>query len=246
MKTFQQTQLDFARYLRAPDEHPLPAAMDAQRMEIYRNLVFNNIENLVVSVFPVLRSVLSDQQWNDLVRQFIRDYRCQTPYFLEISEEFLRFITHTPQLLVDYPFAAELAHYEWVELALDVSESQLPESIPVPNDIFAATFFVSPLAVALHYQYPVHKISPQFKTTIREPVELVIYRNRADKVRFMIINTLTSRLLYLMHVNAGVCLRELLSIITDELQHPDPMQLTSEAGVLVKALCELDVVSPVT
>ncbi|UUA73368.1 DNA-binding domain-containing protein [Cellvibrio sp. QJXJ] len=61
MKSFQQTQMDFARYLRAPDEYAIPAAMEARRMEIYRDLIYNNIENLVAGVFPVLRSLLNDE-----------------------------------------------------------------------------------------------------------------------------------------------------------------------------------------
>jgi hypothetical protein len=241
MKKFQQAQIDFAKYLRAPDEQPIPTGMDARRMDIYCDLIYNNIENLIAGVFPVLRSVLSDEQWHGLVRQFIKNHRCQTPYFLEISEEFLQFITQYSVLLSELPFIAELAHYEWVELALDISEAQLPALISTPNDIFAATFCVSPLAVALHYQYPVHKISPQFKTTTPDDVALVVYRNRADQVRFMTVNPLTSRLLYLMHANTGTCLGELLSVIAEELQHPHPEQLKSEAESLVKALCELDV-----
>ena len=245
MKSFQQTQMDFARYLRAPDEYAIPAAMEARRMEIYRDLIYNNIENLVAGVFPVLRSLLNDEQWHGLVRQFIQHHRCQTPYFLEISEEFLQFLAQSAHLFPELPFICELAHYEWVELALHISEAQLPEYKLATNDIFAASFCVSPLAIALHYQYPVHKISPRFKPILPEPVDLVVYRNSSDKVCFMAVNPMTLRLLYLMQVNQGSSLSELLTIIAGELSHPHPEQFTSDAGSLVKELCELGVVHPV-
>lgn len=244
MKSFQQTQLDFARYLRAPDEHPIPAAMEVRRMEIYRDLIFSNIENLLAGVFPVLRSILSDQQWHAVIRRFIQFHRCQTPYFLEISEEFLQFIVQEKALLAELPFVAELAHYEWVELALEISEAQLPDISRLPHDIFAASFCLSPLSVVLRYQYPVHKISPQFNVTTSAPVELVVYRNRADKVCFMAVNPLTSRLLYLIETKPDSNLSVHLAIISEELQHPHPKQLHFHAELLVKALCELDVLHP--
>lgn len=241
LKSFQQTQLDFAHYLRSPDEHAVPAGMEARRMHIYRDLIYNNIENLVAGVFPVLRSLLSDEQWHGLMRQFIQQHRCQTPYFLEISEEFLQFLMPRAHLFPELPFICELAHYEWVELALEISEAQPPEIKLIPNDIFAASLSLSPLAIALHYQYPVHKISPRFKPTLAEPANLVVYRNIADKVCFMAVNQVTLRLLYLMQIKAGSSLNELLSTIAGELDIA-PEQLRSNAESLVKELCELGVV----
>ena len=246
MKSFQNIQLEFTRYLRSPGETPMPGGIAPRRMEIYRDLIYNNIESLVVSVFPVLRSVLGDQQWHALVRQFIQEHACQTPYFLEISEEFLAFLSRSPALLAEYPFAIELAHYEWIELALDVSTDELPESAFAPQTITETTFFLSPLAVVLHYQYPVHKISSGYKPLAPDPASLVVYRNRDDKVQFIEINSVTSRLLFLMHQHADLCLNECIKIIIQELQHPNPSQLSAEASSLVMELCALGVLFPKT
>lgn len=244
MNRFQQTQLDFTRYLRAPAEQPLPVGVEQRRMEIYRDLIYNNIENLIAGVFPVLRSLVADSQWHCLMREFIKQHRCQTPYFLEISEEFLQFLVKSRYLDKDFPFTCELAHYEWIELALDTSEAALPSYQKLPNDILAATFSLSPLAVALHYQYPVHRISRQFKPLVTDPVNLVVYRNRDDKVCFMEVNSLTQRLLYLMQVNPASALGELLNRIAAELCHDQPSVLEGEAKALVAGLCELGVIYP--
>lgn len=244
MNSFQQTQLDFTRYLRAPDEQPLPVGVEQRRMEIYRDLIYNNIENLIVGVFPVLRSLVADSQWHCLIREFIKQHRCQTPYFLEISEEFLQFLVKSRYLDKDFPFTCELAHYEWIELALDTSEAELPSYQKLPNDILAATFSLSPLAVTLHYQYPVHRISRQFKPLVADPVNLVVYRNRDDKVCFMEVNSLTQRLLYLMQINPASALGELLNRIAAELCHDQPSVLEGEAKALVAGLCELGVIYP--
>ena len=244
MKSFQETQLAFARHVRAPGLYPAPAAIDDRRMGIYRELVYNNIENFIANVFPVIRSILSDEHWHLLIRDFIHQHRCQTPYFLEISEEFLHYLMQERGLRDSDPaFLLELAHYEWIELALDVSEAHIPPASSYPIDLPASKARVSPLVVCLGYQYPVHKISPHYQPPVVEPTQLVVYRNRDDKVCFMVANPLTLRLLYLLQTNIQQSLDDHLQIIATELQHQNPGILVGEAHVLIEELFNLDIIS---
>ena len=75
----------------------------------------------------------------------------------------------------DPPFMLELAHYEWVELALDVSDAQVPAQ------------GWSPLAWPLAYQWPVQRIGVDYQplTPPAEPTCLLVWRDAQDKVRFM-------------------------------------------------------------
>ncbi len=59
----------------------------------------------------------------------------------------------------DPPYLAELAHYEWVELALTLRDAEsLPtQSLPAVN-LFQRSLQLSPLAWPLSYHYPVHRI----------------------------------------------------------------------------------------
>ena len=132
------------------------------------------------------------------MRAFIDGHRCHTPYFLEISQEFVRFLLERscphPD---DPPFIAELAHYEWVELALTVAEDDIPPE--AGGDPMSSPLTLSPLAWPLAYSYPVHQIGVDFRPT--EPgdtVYLVVYRDRADAVQFMALNAATARLLELV------------------------------------------------
>lgn len=195
--SFQQTQLQFTRYLRDPGNQ-LPLALPAERMQIYVELVYNNIENFLASAFPVLRSVVPDEKWHSLVRNFIRDHSAQTPYFLEISQEFLSYLLQNPHpLQKDFPFLSALAHYEWVDLVLDIADDDLPDETTFPVDLALSVIHVSPLSSVLAYPWPVHKISPEFLPI--EPVDthLLVYRNRQDKVKFMELTATSSRFLQL-------------------------------------------------
>lgn len=244
MNSFQETQLAFARHLRAPDLYPAPAEMDDQRMGIYRELIYNNIESFIANVFPVLRSLLSDGHWHLMVRDFIHRHRCQTPYFLEISEEFLQYLMQERSLCEGDPaFLLELAHYEWIELALDVNEAIIPAISAYPTELLLSKPRVSPLAICLSYQYPVHNISLRNQPSVPELTQLVVYRNREDKVRFMAANAMTLRLLYLLQTNTQANLGDQLHLIATELQHNQPEILFSEAQTLINELFKLDIIS---
>ena len=119
------SQLEMAAYLRNPEKASAPRGVEERRLKIYRNLIYSNIEGFISGGFPVLRSLYNAEQWEELVRMFMEGHRCKSPYFLEISQEFINFLMseHTSRDC-DPPFLAELAHYEWVELALESFSSQ--------------------------------------------------------------------------------------------------------------------------
>ena len=214
----QASQLSMARYLRNPGQYPPPAGIEPRRLRIYERLVYNNIEGFISGGFPVLRTLYEDAAWHALVRAFIDQHRCHTPYFLEISQEFLHFLMHDyPLQADDPPFIAELAHYEWVELALDISEEVLPAPVAL-GDILAAPLQLSPLAWLLSYRYPVHRIGPAFRPTeAAAPTYLVVYRDRGDKVGFIELNAATARLLELIRDNAGATAGALLAALAEEM-----------------------------
>ena len=214
----RDAQFEMANFLRNPETNPAPPGVEARRLKIYQDLVYNNIESFISNGFPVLRSLYRDSEWHALVHRFIDGHRCHTPYFLEISQEFLRFLTQEYQPTdFDPPFIAELAHYEWVELALDVSQESLDGLAPLDDPLLEIPA-LSPLAWVLSYQFPVHKIGQGFQPTeALEPTFLAVYRNREDNVRFMELNPATARLLELIRDNTDATGAMLLSRLAQEL-----------------------------
>lgn len=129
MASFIETQKILADHLRDPVANSAPANIEDRRLNIYRDLIFKNIESFISGGFPILRSLYSEDDWHQLVRSFIRTHHSDSPYFLEVSQEFLRYLQEEHQRTDSDPaFMLELAHYEWVELALDVSEESIPRS----------------------------------------------------------------------------------------------------------------------
>jgi uncharacterized protein len=197
LPAFLATQLAFAAHVRNPDVYPRPTDVEPRRMQIYVDLFYNNIEALLASVFPVAKAVLEGERWRPLVRDFVHRHPSETPYFLEISQEFLTFLADTQPPGLP-PFLLELCHYEWVELALSVAEEEIPEEgVDPAGDVLRGVPVVSPLIWKLAYHFPVHQIGPEFQPHEpgRRPTQLVVYRRRDDSVGFMEVSTLTMALL---------------------------------------------------
>lgn len=244
----RRTQLEFAAHIRDPQHAPAPHGIEDRRMAIYRELFFNNVRDLLGRSFPVLRTLLGPAGWEALVRDWLVRHRAQTPLFLELPREFLAYLQEEREPRVDDPpFMTELAHYEWVELALSIDERE-PElpGVDEAGDLLAGRPVLSPLAWSLAYAWPVHRISPEFRPTEppAEPTRLVVYRDRRDRVGFLEINLVTARLLELL---AGDAMprptgRECLLGIAAELGHPAPDVVVTAGIALLADLRARDVV----
>ena len=223
--SFKNLQYQFASHLRNPAEMPAPCGIEDRRMQIYRDLFYNNVEGFISNGFPVLRSLISDEKWHRMVRSFFSEYRCQTPYFLEISQEFLSYLQDSRQPEQDdHPFMLELAHYEWIELAADTDVDEIPSTgFNAEGNLMQGRPLVSPLAYVLSYQYPVHQISVDFIPSEPPVVAtfLIVYRDKDDEVRFMEINGVTARLLMMLEDNPLFTGADAVRAVAAELPHLD-------------------------
>ncbi|HTO78375.1 MAG TPA: putative DNA-binding domain-containing protein [Methylocystis sp.] len=218
LRPFQRLRQAFAAAIRDPQGHAGPDAAPQERLQIYRQLAFNNVESFLATGFPVVKAVLGDAR-PALICDFLRRRRCQTPYLFELGEEFLAYLQDERGLNKDDPpFLIELAHYEWVELALLIDEASPPEENPeLVEEPLAHTICLSELASPLAYRFPVHRVSPDFLPAAppAEPTFLLVYRDRSDEVNFLEIGAGAYRLLDALQqagpIEAGVILSKTAS-----------------------------------
>lgn len=213
----------FAAHIRDPDRHPPPTGVDPRRMQVYRDLFFNNVSRLLAGNFPVIRRIRGDA-WPAMVRRFYRDHGCRTPLFPEIPREFLRWLEDSDG---HEPWLAELAHYEWVELALQVSEATVDDvahdRLDAPGlDVAAALLdgrpLLSPLAWPLAYAWPVQRIGPDFLPDVppAAPTLLLLHRGEDGRVRFHAPSPLAWRLLQRLDEAGGLSGRAQLEALAAE------------------------------
>jgi len=243
---FQKKQLAFAAHIRDPEHVPAPEGVEDRRMAIYRELFFNNLRNLLSNMFPVLNKLHVKENWEQLIRLFMQHHRADTPYFLKLPEEFLNFLQNEYEFQDnDFPFLIELAHYEYMELALSISEADNDLSGVDPDgDLLAAIPVKSELAWVYAYQYPVHRISVDNIPTepAEQPVFLAVYRRENDKVGFLELNPVTARLLEAIAQNEEQLTGEtLLRELAEEINYADVDALIEHGAEALNEMRQLEI-----
>ena len=217
-------------------------------MAIYRELFFNNLKSLLSNMFPVLTKLHSDQHWRRLVRRFMQNHQAHTPYFLELPAEFLDFLQNEYEPdSEDFPFLVELAHYEYIELALSVSEEENDmEGVDPDGDLLASVPVKSALAWVYAYQYPVHRISADYLPDApgEQPVYLAVYRDSNDKVGFLELNAVTAGLLNAIQENdAGRTGDALLRKLAADINFPDTDAFIAHGLAALQEMRSLDILT---
>lgn len=231
---FQQFQREFAHHLRDPHHAPRPAGVPARHMAVYTELLFNNICGFVDTCFPVSRTMLGEKHWRRLIRTFYRDWPLHTPWFREIPREFIRYLAEGEISQPRPAWLAELTHYEWAELAVDVMDAPVPTYDPA-GDLLRNPVALNPAMLNLAYDWPVHRICPDYRPRKPQATHLVVYRDSDDKVQFSQINAVTGRLLSLLAA-APSRGEAVIRQIAGELQHPAPEQLLTHGAALLDDL----------
>jgi hypothetical protein len=214
---FQDLQQQFADSIRNPEQVAYAPAgeepIEQRRLRIYQQLFFNNIEGFFSQIFPVCADILGQERWLQIIREYMVKHRSRTPLFHELGEEFLDFLEaeFTPQKS-DPDFLLELAHYEWIELALSISTEIGFEIVDLQQadlnkvDLEKA-YELSPVAWPLAYEWPVHQLSKAFRPTAKptQTTTLLAYRheqtNGDEVIDFMSLTPLLYQFLMVLETS---------------------------------------------
>ena len=238
---FLKAQREFAAHIRNPELNPPPSDVEPRRMRIYVRLFHRNIATFLENGFPVATAVLGESRWQDLVKGFIHRHGSETPYFLDIGQEFMAFLDGDPTL--DVPdWLLELCHYEWVRRSLRNAVEEIPlDGIDPDGELLAGRVVVSPLIRPLCYRFRVHKIRPRQnpESAPAEPAWLIACRRRDDTVHVVGSNALTHRLVEILQ--AGITGNGALASLSAEFPRIDPERLRREGAESLERLRNAEV-----
>lgn len=214
-------QLALGAWIRDPASNPPPPGIEPRRLKVYAELFYNNVESLLATTFPVVRATLGDD-WAVLVRAFLREHGARSPVFTDLPRELLRYLdARDARGLADPPWLRELAHYEWVELALQIDEARI-DDLPHDRDgdLRTGVPVLSPLAWPLAYDWPVHRIAPGAVPDAPSPTLLLLHRQPDGTVAFHALAPLAFHLLQRI-ADTPAPGEALLQTLAREVQAPD-------------------------
>ncbi len=216
MLDFQQYQLEFTAHIRNPSANKKPAKVKAARMAIYREIVFNNLFGAVSACFPVCKSIFGARAWKQLVRDFFAEHQANTPIFREIPQQFLDFLNTKTNLPI---YFQELAHYEWVELAV-ASQQTKAIKLSKKTELLNEKPILAPAHQLLTYDYAVHTISKRKQPKTSEQTHLLVFRNTENQEKFIALNPMTFQLLNLIQ-NNDITGKQALVRLAEDMNYPN-------------------------
>jgi len=230
-------QRQLADAVRFPDEL-VPHGIEQERLDVYRELVINNVANFVRSAFPVLRGICGEDIFDTKIRQFFQQSQLDSPYFVEIPEAFLGWLKDNA---ADLPaFALELANYEWLELELFRREEHDPSVAPLvlseelsfeSSDNHNQAITISSLLEVAAFKFPVHQLSMQYQPTEppEQPIFLAVYRGLDEQVHFMQLDALSIATIQLLQ-SSDYSFNELVNLISQLVPQIPPTEI--QMGIL--------------
>lgn len=195
--SFHSTQRQFCDWIRNPELEP-PQSFAVNRMQVYRDLLFNNVCSFINLVFPVAQAMLPEQQWQQLLIEFFQKSQCQSPFYNDISLQFREYLNEQQHpILQQYPWLAELLQYEWLELYLDTVEIESPALTQDRDWQLTTQIWV------LAYQYPVYQWTTAMTPALVEltPSAIMVWRDEVDRVRFEVLFPLFAVLIEQLNQN---------------------------------------------
>lgn len=223
------------------------AELDRNGASLYARSIAYEHQNMADQIFPYCAKAIG-KDWEKVVWDYYKLHPGEHFNFNKICKEFSNYLTdHCQPLLKKYPYLAELADYEWLELekAEDERKIELAEKI-VFNGLDELNAYYPVLNQTLsvcHYLYPIPEIAKNFSDAKRprkkfqeRACNVAIYRDpETHSSRFMELGKAISQVVETaaQKPTLYVDLLKLAIALTPEL---DPKQAVVEFFDLVEDL----------
>lgn len=217
-----------------------------ERFETYRKHISVGLLGGIEDAFPVLRSLVSEAEWNDLLNDFYLKRLTRSPIARRVFREFSHYLQkrYRGPLLKRLPYLRELAEYENVDLrlfydvdrpvpALDVKDMG---SVTDPALLLGLVPVLNPHHVLHAYRWPVHRICREFSSLKQVKLgryPLLVYRDPDTlQIRFLEANPLVAEFVGRMRPGRST-IETLLGALIRRHRPADPQAFVAEAiGVL--------------
>ncbi len=227
------------KFFRSAKDREALENVPLERLQTYRDHVAIGLLGGIQTAFPVLRSLISESEWNGLLNEFYGKRLSRSPIARQVYHEFAHFLEkrYRGPLLKKFPYLGALAHYEDVELkvlhAIDKPRPQIDftrlEDAGAPASWASLIPILNPHHDLRVYAWPVHRVRRGFSS--KQQVKhgafpLLVFRHE-DEVQFLEANVLVAKMLSLM--NGKKTLGAILAKLVSPTRTKDPALFVKEA-----------------
>jgi hypothetical protein len=156
LESTYKSQSVLASYCRTGKKKP-KNGVNTKNVSHYRRLVFNIVDDMLQSAYPLTYNLLTDKEWKKTVNDFFSGHPCQSPQVWYMPKEFYQYLSITQNpVLTKYPFLDDLLLFEWTEVELFMMED-IAINFSKIGDVLFSKLIINPEHLFLQFNYPVHK-----------------------------------------------------------------------------------------
>lgn len=155
IKTFEQ-QSKLANFCRTGNYETLER-VNEKNVSQYRRLVFNVVEDMLQTAYPLTFELLTSDEWLHVTKEFFSNHACSSPQVWNMPKEFYEYLSVNKNhvLIKKYPFLLELIWFEWLEVEMYMMEDKTV-SYSANGDFEKDLLVINPEVHLQYFNYPVH------------------------------------------------------------------------------------------
>ncbi|MFB6454675.1 DUF2063 domain-containing protein [Chitinophaga sp. Hz27] len=218
-------QQAFSSYCRTGKKVAIPGA-NGDRMQYYRQLVFNVINDAMESAFPVAFANMPKRKWNKMIREFFSNHACCATQMWKLPLEFYTYaVENNWNEVYETPWLLDLLYFEWSETELfNMADKPAPdcrEKGHWKEDLVV----LNPEHTLLSFKYPVHLERKKKQLLQREGTYFVLLFREPDTGYVQFTDLSAWLAIVIEQLSMGVMLSDILDYalqlnitVTDKLE----------------------------
>jgi hypothetical protein len=230
-------------------EIPAPIAneIDRRGVELYAQLLKFGHHDVMQSIYPLCAKLLG-KSWESIVDDYLE---ANPPDHFNLNRSAKRFPQYVESALSNYtkrfPYLAELADYEWIEMEMLEINKDLPQSdlekLETPEQFTIYSPVVNPAMITRHYQYPIIAIAERIEASKHKPVkvkpgasDVVVYRSpQTNGCRFLSVGPVAAKIIEAARDKKSTY-ADLISLAVSMNPNDNPTQVVADFLELVEYL----------
>ncbi len=218
LKKTHHSQSALANYCRTGVLEDIPG-IKSENIGHYRRLVFNTVDDMLQSAFPLSHKLLKNRKWQSLTHEFFSTHACQSPQVWYMPKEFYQYLEQRrPEILSNYPVLLELLWFEWLEIEMFMMEDREID-YSTNGNIDCDVLVLNPELHFQHFEFPVH-LKEAVKITAADKGAYFLCVHRVPESGEVIFTDLSAGLVRLLELlsDSPQTLPDLMTRLCAELQ----------------------------
>lgn len=198
LNNYTETQQNnFASFCKTNILNPIDGLTD-NRIPHYRRLIRGVIDDSLRSAYPITENLLTNEEWDFIVDEFIAKHKSQSPQIWQMPYEFYRFVDENEfEVKTKYPHLIDLLLFEWKEIELYMMEDKNDDIENLSLEIYNhSQVVINREYEILQLSFPVH-LKPSNNISIGDKdVYYVLMFRAKDNVQFFDLSPFFVWLIY--------------------------------------------------